>query len=84
MIHPSGEYESNTIGFDLEKEIFPQFVVPAQTWFAAEIEDKDAYALVGCTVVPGFDFRDFTLAKRSDLLDLFPQHEELITRFTRS
>ncbi len=84
MIYPSGEHNSITIGLDLEKEIFPQYVVPAHTWFAAEIQDKDAYALVGCTVVPGFDYRDFKLAGRSELLALFPQHEELITRFTRS
>jgi predicted cupin superfamily sugar epimerase len=37
----------------------PQWVVPAHWWQAAM--PVGAYALVGCTVAPGFDFADFTL-----------------------
>ena len=37
----------------------PQRVVPAGWWQAAM--PLDAYALVGCTVAPGFEFADFTL-----------------------
>ena len=47
-------------------------------WFGAEVE-KD-YALVSCTVAPGFEFADFELADRKVLLDRFPQHSDLITR----
>jgi predicted cupin superfamily sugar epimerase len=39
----------------------PQYVVPAGWWQAAR--PLGAYALVGCTVGPGFDFRDFTLLR---------------------
>jgi predicted cupin superfamily sugar epimerase len=38
---------------------------------------------VGCTVSPGFDFVDFEMAKRPDLLQQFPQHSQLIKEFTR-
>jgi predicted cupin superfamily sugar epimerase len=37
----------------------PQCVVPAGWWQAAR--PLGAYALVGCTVAPGFDFADFAL-----------------------
>ena len=37
----------------------PQHVVPAGWWQAAM--PVGAFALVGCTVAPGFDFADFTL-----------------------
>lgn len=39
----------------------PLVVVPANWWQAAV--PLGAYALVGCTVHPGFDFADFTLAE---------------------
>jgi uncharacterized protein len=41
------------------------------------------WALVGCTVAPGFEFEDFELAKREELMRRFPQHRELIERLTR-
>lgn len=39
---------------------FPQGVVPAGTWQAAETTGE--WTLVGCTVAPGFDFSGFELA----------------------
>jgi len=33
-----------------------QAVVPAGCWFGATVDDPDSYALVGCTMAPGFDF----------------------------
>jgi uncharacterized protein len=41
------------------------------------------FSLVGCTVAPGFDFADFELAKRDDLLRRHPQHQALISSLTR-
>lgn len=52
----------------------PVEVVPAGAWQAAR--PTGAYALVGCTVGPGFDFRDFTL-----LADVPSEAERLGRRF---
>ena len=60
-----------------------QAVVRAGEWFAAKPDDEKSFSLVGCTVAPGFDFADFEMAKRDQLLKLFPQHRELIEAFTR-
>jgi len=38
----------------------PQRLVPAHHWQAAR--PVDGWALVSCTVTPGFDFAGFTLA----------------------
>jgi uncharacterized protein len=81
VIHPNGTYESLTIGNDLTKKQRPQGLVPAGAWFASETLGD--YALVGCTVSPGFDFQDFELAKRDELSQLFPAHREIIERLTR-
>jgi len=82
MIDSDGNYKSIRVGNDFVKNEIPQTIVPYKVWFAAEVEDKNSYALAGCTVSPGFDFSDFELAKRSKLLKKFPQHSKLITEFT--
>jgi predicted cupin superfamily sugar epimerase len=60
-----------------------QAVVSAGCWFASEVEDGKSFALVGCTVAPGFDFEDFELAKRTELVLRYPQHREVIEKLTR-
>jgi predicted cupin superfamily sugar epimerase len=62
-----------------------QAVVPAGHWFGATVDDRspDAFALVGCTVAPGFIFDDFELADRARLIAQYPRHRVLIERLTR-
>lgn len=83
MISPEGDYSNIKIGTDFSADETPQFVVPAQHWFAAEIEDPEGFALVGCTVAPGFDFKDFELANREQLQKKFPKHHLIISKLTR-
>ena len=59
-----------------------QAVVPAGCWFGARVAAPGSYALVGCTVAPGFDFADFEMGRRADLLRHYPQHRELILQLT--
>ena len=59
-----------------------QAVIPAHTWFGARVEEPDSFTLIGCTVAPGFDFADFELARREDLLRLHPDHKELVEQLT--
>lgn len=40
------------------------------------------FSLVGCTCAPAFQFDDFELAKRSELVSRFPKYESLITKLT--
>ena len=82
MISPAGEYSYAIIGRDLSAGQVPQYVVEAGTWFGATVVNEDDYTLLGCTVSPGFDFRDFQLAKREEMLQDFPQHSDIITRLT--
>jgi len=81
LINPEGAYTKIMIGNNMKTNQIPQFVVPAGYWFAANVESD--YALVGCTVSPGFDFSDFELAKKKDLIKQFPPIEAIINRFTR-
>lgn len=83
LIHPDGRHECMRVGQDLLRGEQLQAVIPAGSWFAARVENTDGWALIGCTVAPGFDFADFELARRADLLARFPQHDKLIASFTR-
>ena len=53
----------------------------AGCWFGATVASE--YALVGCTVAPGFDFHDFEMGERAALLAAYPQHRLLIERLTK-
>ncbi len=84
MIDDGGNYSFQKLGRNVEDgEVF-QFVIPRGTWFAAEVNDKNSFALIGCTVAPGFDFADFELAKREELVKQFPQQREIVEKFTIS
>jgi predicted cupin superfamily sugar epimerase len=76
-------YSAIKLGRDLARGELPQAVVRAGDLFAAELEGPAGYTLVGCTVAPGFDFADFEVPPRHELLALYPQHKELIQRLTR-
>lgn len=83
-VSSDGKYKCTEIGIDVENGEVPQAVVKAGTWFGATVKNPDSYCFVGCTVSPGFDFRDFELAEKTALTHLFPQHKEIIARLTRS
>lgn len=70
------------LGRNPAKGQLPMLVIPHGTLFAAELENKRSYALLGCTVSPGFKFEDFDQPSRSELTHRFPEHHDLITRLT--
>jgi predicted cupin superfamily sugar epimerase len=70
------------LGTDLDRGERPQHVVPAGHWFGAAPAPGAAYALVGCTVAPGFEFARFELGDRARLSALFPGARALIKRLT--
>jgi len=78
-----GAYTAHRLGPDPDKGESFQLMVPAGSWFASEVTHGGAYGLVGCTVAPGFDFRDFEMAQRDALASQFPQHAEVIARLCR-
>jgi uncharacterized protein len=83
VIDPEGNYSELHLGDVFEAgEVF-QAVVKAGCWFASRLKNPAGFALVGCTVAPGFDFADFEMAKRADLVATYPKHQKLIEELTR-
>jgi predicted cupin superfamily sugar epimerase len=59
-----------------------QVAIKANTWFAASLNDKKSYCILGCTVSPGFDYTDWQLGKRNELIKMYPQYRTIIERHT--
>ena len=81
-INLSHELVTIKLGRDFDNGEVLQAVVPANCWFGSFLPEGSSYALVGCTVSPGFDFEDFEMASRTDLLAQYPQYHEIIQHLT--
>jgi predicted cupin superfamily sugar epimerase len=68
----TGDVQITVLGTDFAAGQVPQHVVPAGRWFGSCPAPGSAYSLVGCTVAPGFDFADFEMAERHQLLRDYP------------
>jgi predicted cupin superfamily sugar epimerase len=62
----------------------PLRVVPRGMWQAARIASgPHGFALCGCTVAPGFEFSDFEMPERAELIARLPAHESVVRELTR-
>src|SRR3989338_9673532 len=68
QISPQGKIDKIILGQDIKNGQRVQHVVPAGFWFCAYPNPQTQFSFVGCTVAPGFDFSDFEMGKRNDLL----------------
>lgn len=85
VIHMLAEgrgYEGLSLGSATDAGPNFQATVPGGCWFGASLADDDSFALVGCTLAPGFDFADFEMGGRAELLAAFPDHEDIIRLLT--
>ncbi len=82
VIDSSGNYQVLKLGLNIEKGESPQHIVPAGSWFGASLAIATGYSLVTCFVAPGFDFNDFELANRDNLVKAFPDYQMIIKKLT--
>ena len=71
-----------TLGSDILKNQSPQVIVPAGSWQGSFVIPPGQFALMSCTVAPGFDFADYQSADRDQLLSRYPDQADLIRRLT--
>jgi predicted cupin superfamily sugar epimerase len=83
VLQQNGTYSCTRLGKNIQEGETFQYVVPAGAWFASEPAPSSFFTLVGCTVAPGFDFADFEMARKENLLRQFPEHELLINRLCK-
>ena len=76
MISPEGVYTQVTLGLDVRNGQVLQYRVPKGTIFGSTVED--GFSLVSCMVSPGFEFEDFELFSYHELVQQYPEYEEII------
>ena len=82
VIDSTSSYSAIQLGRSLQANERPMAVVRAGCLFGATVDDDGSYALVGCTVAPGFDFADFEMPARGELVEQYPQHQAIIRKLT--
>lgn len=83
MISPEGELICKQLGLNISKGESPQVLVPKGYIFGSAL-NEDGYSLVGCMVAPSFSYEDFELFERTELLEHYPQHEDVIKKLTKA
>jgi uncharacterized protein len=74
------------LGPDVTTNELPQLLIPAGIWQGARIAPgsaQEGWALLGCTVSPPWDDRDFELGARDALLARYPAEAAWIHALTR-
>ena len=84
MITETGGHRVEILGNSIMEGQQPQVVIPAMTWQGVKLRTgSKGWALLGTTVAPGFEFSDFELGARDELLERFPDISELVKSYTR-
>jgi len=82
QLYPDGKSKIITLGSDILKGQFVQALVPRNTWQGCLLKRSGKFALLGTTVAPSFDFADFELADRKNLLKKYPAQSDLIIKLS--
>ncbi|MCS7022835.1 MAG: cupin domain-containing protein [Gemmataceae bacterium] len=82
QLWPDGAGREIILGTDIRAGQVPQVVVPAGVWQGCRLLNDSGFALLGCTVAPGFDYADYSRGRRADLIERYPAFAEAITRLT--
>lgn len=83
QIWPGGDSRVVHLGPALAAGQMPQLVVPKGVWQGSRLLEGGRYALLGCTVAPGFEFADYESGRRETLIAQCPKQQKLITALTR-
>jgi predicted cupin superfamily sugar epimerase len=77
VIDSHGRYSSRQLGRD-----HFQYTISAGSWFGAVVDEPNGFTLTGCAVSPGFDFKDFEMGRRANLITQCPAKKVIIERLT--
>jgi uncharacterized protein len=83
QLHPGGLGSTTILGNDLLAGQHPQLVVNQDTWQGSRLVPGGKWALLGCTVSPGFEYEDYESGDRKALSAAWPRYARLIAALTR-
>jgi len=80
---PGGGGRVVALGVDLVRGERPQVLVERGVWQGSRLREGGRWALLGCSVSPGFEFEDYEAGSREVLCAEWPGFAELIAALTR-
>jgi predicted cupin superfamily sugar epimerase len=86
LLYPEGHFPSSEVCIfsnDLAKGGKPMKVIPGGTWIGSKITAKNSWSLMGVTIAPAYNPKDYTLGDRETLIKQYPEQKELITLLTK-
>jgi predicted cupin superfamily sugar epimerase len=84
QLWPDGSARTVILGSDVLGGQQPQVLVPAGVWQGCCLEPGGEFALMGTTMAPGFDYRDYETGHRDQLIAQYPKQTEMIRRLTKT
>jgi hypothetical protein len=72
-----------TLGTDILHGEHVQILVFRGIWQGMSLKKGGKFALMGTTITPGFEFDDFEIGKRKDLLEKYPDFRDQILNLTK-
>ncbi len=82
QLHPDGTGKTVILGQDLIKGMQPQVTIPGGVWQGSRLIPGGTFALLGTTMAPCFDFKDYESGNRSVLMKAFPNFIAQISKLT--
>lgn len=82
QLWPDGNVREVVLGQDFEAGQQVQLHVPKNVWQGSRLVPGGSFALLGCTVSPGFDYADYESGKREALQEQYPSAEVMIRALT--
>jgi predicted cupin superfamily sugar epimerase len=83
QLWPDGSGRVLILGSDILNGMQPQVVIPRGIWQGARLIKDGKFALLGTTVSPGFEFEDYEMGDRDELLKSYPKFRDLIIALTK-
>jgi len=78
QITPDGKVEEIELGEDISNGQQFQHIIPAGYWFGIYNSKGSEYTLYGANVIPGFEYEDYLIGQKEELLKQFPDAKDII------
>jgi predicted cupin superfamily sugar epimerase len=76
-----GNKHTHMLGSKHDRAENLSLLIPAGCIFCAEVTEENSFGLVSCLVTPGFEFEDFEIFDKEDLIQAYPKHAVLFDKY---
>jgi len=83
LLKPDGSAEALLLGQNVTAGMRVQHAVPGGTWQGSRLAPGGKFALMGTTMAPGFDAKEYEPGRRDTLGTQYPAYAPLIAFLTR-